>query len=258
MSGTKIIAIVAGVILAIFLLLNFVFTETLDYYEAVWDNTVPSYVSFRDRYPSGKYIKETNERKALLEEDYFAQKRKKDDIRAYEEFLHAFPADKYTAEATRLRDSLLQLQSDIEKYGNNTLPNGEFPYQAFFGDNAKSNKKFNTDVVVVAPVAFDMVTVIKENDENGKVVAHAYVAADSTYTFKIDNGKYQVFFYIGNGWNPNKQMEDGVLGGFVRNETYSKDDPVSLANEVITYQLSMKQRKKSYKSSSRFEVFHKN
>ncbi len=258
MSGTKIIAIVAGVILAIFLLLNFVFTETLDYYEAVWDNTVPSYVSFRDRYPSGKYIKETNERKALLEEDYFAQKRKKDDIRAYEEFLHAFPADKYTAEATRLRDSLLQLQSDIEKYGNNTLPNGELPYQAFFGDNAKSNKKFNTDVVVVAPVAFDMVTVIKENDENGKVVAHAYVAADSTYTFKIDNGKYQVFFYIGNGWNPNKQMEDGVLGGFVRNETYSKDDPVSLANEVITYQLSMKQRKKSYKSSSRFEVFHKN
>ena len=94
MSGTKIIAIVAGAILAIFLLLNFVFTETLDYYEAVWDNTVPSYVSFRDRYPNGKYIKETNERKSLLEEDYFAQKRKKDDLRAYEEFLHAFPADR--------------------------------------------------------------------------------------------------------------------------------------------------------------------
>lgn len=257
MKGSKIIMIVVVALLVMFLLLNFVFTETRDYCSAIYDNTVPSYVSFRDKYPEGKYVENVNQKKSLLEEDYFNEKHKNNTIRAYDDFLHAFPAGKFTVEATRLRDSLLQVQDDIEKYGNNTLPHGSFPYQEFFGEFQKSKQKFNCDVVVTAPIAFDMITVIKENDENGKVVAHAYIAADSTYTFTIDNGKYQMFFYIGNGWNPNKQMEDGVKGGFVRNETYSKDDPVTLANEVITYQLSMRQRKKSYKTSSRFEVFHK-
>ena len=251
----KIIALVVIVLVGIFLLFNFVFTETMEYYSAVSDNTVMAYVAFRDKYPDSKYVESVNERKALLEELYFEKKHAKNTIQSYEEFIHAFPADKYTSEAIRLRDSLLQVELDIEKYGKNVLPQGTCPYEPYFGKNRESKAKFNSDVVVTAPIAFDMVAVIREKDETGKVVAHAYVRADSTYTFKVDNGKYQLFFYIGKGWNPNKKMEDGVFGGFVRNETYSKDDPVYLSNEVITYQLSMKQKKKSYKPSSRYEVF---
>jgi hypothetical protein len=50
-------------------------------------------------------------------------------------------------------------------------------------------------------------------------------------------------------------MENGVEGGFVKNETFSKDDPVFLSNEVITYQLSMRQKNRKFKTSSRREVF---
>ncbi len=257
MNGAKIVSIVIAALVAVYLLFSLVFTETMDYLSAVHKNTVPAYVSFRDKYPDGKYVESVNIKKSLLEASYFEKKHEKNTLRSYEEFLHAFPSDRYTAEATRLRDSLLQIQLDIEKYGKNSLPQGSMPYEEFYGKNKKPKSKYSTDVVVTAPLAFDMVTVIKQNDENGAVVAHAYIAADSTYTFNIENGKYQLFFYIGKGWNPNKKMEDGILGGFVRNETFSKDDPVYLANEVITYQLSMKRKKKMYKESSRMEMFKK-
>ena len=245
---------IVGVLLVAFLLLNYVFTETMDYYSAVYDNTVQSYVAFRDKYPESSHLKSLNEKKSLLEESYFQRKRQKDDLRAYNEFLHAFPADRYTEDATRLRDSILQIESDFEKYGENSLAMGEEPYKAFWGTSRKSKSKFNSDIVIQAPVAFDMVAVVREKNEEGGVVSHAYIKADSTYTIQVENGTYQLFFYIGKGWNPNKKMEDKV-GGFVRNETFSKDEPVNLSNEVINYKLSMKLKKKSYLKSTRHEVF---
>ena len=50
-------------------------------------------------------------------------------------------------------------------------------------------------------------------------------------------------------------MEDTIRGGFVSYETYSKDNPVTLYNEVITYQLSMKERNRSMSESTRAEMF---
>ncbi len=178
-----------------------------------------------------------NERKSLLEEPYFQDRRKKNTVEAYDEFLFAYPHDKYTAEATRLRDSIVYWQSEVEKYGKNSLEQGSLPYQDQYG--------------LVAPISFDVVAFIKEKDENGKVVSHAYIKADSTYTFRIDNGSYQAFFYIGRGWHPEKTMPTGLKGGFLLFETYSKDDPVTLTDEVITYRLSMRQKK----YSTRREVF---
>ena len=89
----KIIALVVIVLVGIFLLFNFVFTETMEYYSAVSDNTVMAYVAFRDKYPDSKYVESVNERKALLEEPYFEKKHAKNTIQSYEEFIHAFPAD---------------------------------------------------------------------------------------------------------------------------------------------------------------------
>lgn len=258
MKEDKIIKIVAGV--AVLLLLVYVvaitcFNETVDYYSALRCNTVMEYVSFRDHYPDSKYNSKINQKKSLLEESYFQRKHKRNTVKAYNEFLHAFPNDKLTERATFLRDSLLQRESDIEKYGKNQLPHGSTPYSSYFGANRECTSKFNSDVQVTAPLAFDMIAVIKEKNEKGKVVSHAYVCADSTYTFKLANGTYQMFFYIGKGWHPERLMEDTILGGFVSYETYSKDNPVTLYNEVITYQLSMKERNRSMSESTRAEMF---
>lgn len=243
----KILAVVFGIAVVGYLLLITVFSESADYLSAINKNTVRGYVNFREKYPESKYMDGVNQRKSLLEEPYFIARKKINTLDAYEEFLFAFPHDKYTAEATRLRDSIIYWQGEIEKYGKNSLEQGSLPYENLYGVPKKPKKDSNSDIIVVAPISFDMVAIIKENNENGKVVSHAYVKADSTYTFRIDNGSYQTFFYIGRGWHPEKQMPNGLKGGFLQFETYSKDDPVSLVDEVITYKLSMKQKKFSTK-----------
>ena len=258
MKEDKIMKIIAAI--AIVALLGYVvaitcFKETVDYYAALRSNTVMEYVSFRDKYPESEYNPTINRKKSRLEEYYFNRKHKRNTVKAYNEFLHAFPNDKYTARAIFLRDSLMQRESDIEKYGKNKLEHGATPYASYFGENRECTSKYNSDVQVTAPLAFDMVAVMKEKNEKGKVVCHAYICADSTYTFKVANGTYQMFFYIGKGWHPERLMEDTIRGGFVSYETYSKDTPVTLYNEVITYQLSMKERNRSMAESSKEEVF---
>ncbi len=256
-SIEKIATIIVGVVAVLTLLFFFVFTETVDYFSAVNENVVPSYVSFIKQYPESRRIEKVKERMKPLEAAYFLKKRSNNTLRAYEEFLRAYPDGEYTSEATRLRDSILQVELDIEKYGNNVLEQGAVPYEGYYGANQVAKTKFNADIEVTAPIAFDVVAVVRKENELGEVVSHAYIRADSSYTFRVDNGKYQVFFYIGKGWMPSKKMENGVEGGFVRNETFSKDDPVSLANEVITYRVSMVQKNRRFKQSTRLEVLRK-
>lgn len=246
--------ILAAVAVALFLggvLFYFCCPETVDYISAKNKNTVSGYVKFREKYPESSYWPSLDHRKSLLEESYFSQRKEKNTLEAYDEFLFAFPNDKFTAEANRLRDSILAWQRDWEKYGNNSLENGSLPYEANFGKPLKYRKDSNSDIVVVAPFSFDVVTVLRKNDENGEVVSHAYIQADSTYTFRVDNGKYQAFFYIGRGWHPEKKMSDDQVGGFLKFETFTKDDPVSVMDEVFTYKLSMKQKN----ASSKREMF---
>lgn len=225
--------------------------ETVDYLSAINKNTVGGYVSFREKYPESSYWPGLDQRKSQLEDAYFSYRREKNTLEAYDEFLFAFPHDKYTSEANRLRDSIIQWQSDWEKYGKNSLDNGSMPYEKHFGKPHKYRKDSNSDIIVKAPISFDVVTVLRKNDEHGEVVSHAYIKADSTYTFTVDNGKYQAFFYIGRGWHPEKMMSDDLVGGFLQFETFSKDDPVTLMDEVFAYKLSMRQKK----SSSWWEIF---
>lgn len=247
----------AGIVVGVALIFIFVMmfcTETVDYIGAVQDNTVASYVEFCDKYPQSGRLEKVNKHKTLLEEDYFYAKRKKNTKRAYDEFLHAFPHDKYTSEAQRLKDSLIQVDLDIEIYGKNALLQGATPYKLYYGENQKMKKSIGSDIEVTAPFAFDMVVMVKEKNEDGRVLSHAYVKADSTYTLQVENGNLQVFFYIGKGWNPNKKMGNGVVGGFMINETFQKDDPISLWNEKISYKVTMR-RNRRYKESSSHELF---
>ncbi len=250
MNEKKVISVVAGVavaILAAALLFAFFCPETIDYYSAVNKNTVRDYVKFRDKYPESKYMDGIDQHKSLLEDRYFSDRKKKNTLEAYDEFLYAFPHDKFTAEATRLRDSIIYWQSEIEKYGKNSLGNGEMPYVDHFGKPKPFKKDSNSDIIVKAPLSFDMVAIVRKNDEKGEVVAHAYVKADSTHTFTVDNGRYQTFFYIGKGWHPEKRVANDLVGGFLLSETYSKDDPTTVNDEVISYKISMRQKKYSTK-----------
>ncbi len=256
-SVERIASVIVVVVAVLTLLFMFVFTETVDYFSAVNENAVPSYVSFMRQYPESRRLTMVKEKMKPLEASYFWRKRTNNTLSAYEEFLRAYPDGEYTREATRLRDSILQVELDIEKYGNNVLEQGSLPYERYYGTNQTAKTKYNADIEVTAPIAFDVVAVVRKENELGEVVSHAYIRADSSYTFRVDNGKYQVFFYIGKGWMPTKKMENGVEGGFVRNETFSKDDPVSLANEVITYRVSMIQKNRRFKQSTRLEVLRK-
>jgi hypothetical protein len=87
---------------------------------------------------------------------------------------------------------------------------------------------------------------------NGKVYRHAYIAANSNYTFEVPNGTYQVFFYYGKGWYPEKFMKNtscGVLkGGFVADELFSKGSPRVLNNNILSYELIL-QRNGNFRAS---------
>jgi hypothetical protein len=92
------------------------------------------------------------------------------------------------------------------------------------------------------------------------VVRHAYINANSTFTFQIPNGTYQPFFYYGNGWNPEKKVESSTCqnlkGGFIEGEVFGKDIPQSLNNNVLTYELILQQSGNfSSKPSSSMEAF---
>jgi hypothetical protein len=98
--------------------------------------------------------------------------------------------------------------------------------------------------------------IIKRNNSNGKVIAHGYIKAGATYQFDIPDGTYQTFFYYGEGWNPNKVMNGGIKGGFVKNEIFSKDNPQDIYSGIITYVLQL-QRDGNFqtKGSSQDEIF---
>lgn len=115
-------------------------------------------------------------------------------------------------------------------YINNSLSTGQEPYPCLKveGDESqiivKTSSKSNCDLVAI----------VKRNDT---MVGNAYINAGETHTFNLPNGTYQVFFYAGNGWNPEKSMPHILTGGFVANESYSKDSPISLNYESMTYEL---------------------
>ena len=111
-------------------------------------------------------------------------------------------------------------------------------------------------IEVTAPVNSDIVVIIKRNNDSGKVISHGYISAGDKYTFDLPNGVFQPFFYYGEGWNPNKDMGNGVMGGFVQDESFSKDSPQTIDDCVLSYVLQLrKDGNFQTKSSNRSEIF---
>jgi hypothetical protein len=129
-----------------------------------------------------------------------------------------------------------------DKYINNSLSTGSTPYAYCYGRNKSCSNWGCSNIIVKTPSNSDVFVTIKKNK---KVVKHAYINSGSSYTFELPNGEYQPFFYYGKGWNPEKEMKQtscGMLkGGFISNESFDKDLPQFLRNEVLTYELILQQ-----------------
>ncbi len=126
-----------------------------------------------------------------------------------------------------------------EQWKYNSLKNGSMPYSSCYGSNNSCNDWSSSQIKVKAGVDRDVLVSIK--DYKGRVVRHGYIKAGNSFTFNIPDGRFQVFFYSGNGWNPNKQMPSStcgyVQGGFVSNEEVTKDNYIELSTEIMTYEL---------------------
>ncbi len=119
---------------------------------------------------------------------------------------------------------------DDSPYIDNRLQTGVSPYK-----NVRlSGNESTIEVKTSAGDENDVVVIIKHN---GKIVRNAYIQGGDSYQFSIPNGTYQVFFYGGKGWNPDKEMSGGYIGGFVANESFSKDNAVTLDYQGLNYEL---------------------
>jgi len=152
------------------------------------------------------------------------------------------------AETLRLEDDRREQEKQAEadrlaaetynKYISNSLNTGATPYSENYGTNNICND-YGCSQIKVETSNSDVLVTIKKNHV---VVRHAFIRAGDGYTFSFPNGTYQAFFYYGKGWNPEKQMKNGKLkGGFISSEEFGKDEPQTLANNVLKYELLLQQ-----------------
>ncbi|SFN07781.1 hypothetical protein SAMN05421738_106110 [Algoriella xinjiangensis] len=127
-------------------------------------------------------------------------------------------------------------QEIYDRYISNSLQTGSTPYSKYYGRNSSCND-YGCSQIKVRTSNSDVLVTIKKND---KVVRHAFIQAGDSYTFSFPNGIYQAFFYYGKGWSPIKEMKNGEMqGGFISSEEFGKDEPQSLYNNILAYELIM-------------------
>lgn len=144
-----------------------------------------------------------------------------------------------------------------EQWKYNSLSTGAMPYSYCYGASNYCGS-YGCSKISVRTGGADVLVTIK--DGSGDVVRHAYINGGYTFTFNVPDGQYQVFFYSGTGWNPNKFMKStscGQLhGGFVSGEDVTKDNYISLYSQIMSYELILQQNGNlSTKPSSKDEAF---
>ncbi len=175
----------------------------------------------------------------------------RDDIRGYEEFIRNYPSSALVPDA---RDRIevakenQRIQKEMERqrqlentYGNVSLQNGAQPYSRWYGNNLfLDDYTPHSEIQVSAPSGSDVVVIVRYNNQNGNVAGHVYIKAGRSSTIYLRNGhNYQTFFYLGNGWYSGKEMLHGIKGGFVKNESYSKDGSATyMDNDILSYTLT--------------------
>jgi len=126
-----------------------------------------------------------------------------------------------------------------DEWLENQLFTGAEPYSSCFNNSAGCYGD-NCSSILVTAGNEDVVVMVK--NQNDLIVSHSYIKSFDTVTIKLINGYYQTFFYSGIGWNPDKVQDSDICrdlrGGFVRSESFSKDNQHNLLNNnVLTYKL---------------------
>ena len=116
---------------------------------------------------------------------------------------------------------------------------GATPWNNCFGKNASCEYVGCSDIKVNTSTSSPVIVIVKRY---GKVLKHAYITANSSYTFQVPDGTYQVFFYYGKNWDRFKKMNSdecySITGGFTSNESVSKDNPITIRGQIMTYTLT--------------------
>lgn len=138
---------------------------------------------------------------------------------------------------------------DVEKYINNRLATGSKPYpylgKSHTGNNYMSFRTSgNHDFVVIVKRASD-----------DKYMNHVYVRGGDNTKLYLPDGTFDVYFYSGRGWNPNK-IVGNYRGGFVSSEAMQKDEYVELISGACEYTLyPVKDGNLTLESVDKDEVF---
>ncbi|MBQ6436939.1 MAG: hypothetical protein IJK20_00605 [Bacteroidales bacterium] len=146
------------------------------------------------------------------------------------DFLSKYPDSKHASEVRNIKATAI--------FRNNSLENGSQPYAQYYGYNDRYG---GSAVEIKSSSNHDCVVTVKYNNVNGNVAGHVYVRRGQTAVITLPpNNKYQVFFYSGLGWYPDKEMPKGIRGGFLTDESYSCDaTPFTLEyGESMTYTLT--------------------
>ena len=191
----------------------------------------------------------------------------RDDIEGYEEFIQKYPSSTYVQDARerietakeekRQREERERIEAENRRleslYGNNSLTNGAQPYSRWYGKNQYYDDYTpHSEIIVKAPYNSDVIAIVRYNNMNGSVAGHRYIRAGNSSKIYLKNGyNYQTFFYYGEGWYPDKQMNGKVRGGFIKSEAFSKDGtPSFLENNILTYELTLQENGNFQTSSS--------
>lgn len=147
----------------------------------------------------------------------------------------------------KIKKSKSSLQNYInevyaEYYSTNSLRTGSTPYAYCYGNipycSPPEGYSECSYIEIKASSKSDVIVIVKKYNN---VYSHAYIKAGGYHKFKLGNGKFQTFFYYGNGWNPKKFMKNAncgkVTGGFVNNESLDKSDMIYLRNSSMSYTL---------------------
>lgn len=155
----------------------------------------------------------------------------------------AFRLEEERLEAEERLKEEREKQALYEKYIDKSLATGSVPYAHCFGRNSSCSDRGCSQIRVKTPSNSDVLVTVKRGEQ---VVRHAFIKKGDSYTFEVPNGVYQPFFYYGKGWNAEKVMKEtdcGILkGGFIASESFGKDDPQTLSNNVLEYELILQER----------------
>lgn len=94
------------------------------------------------------------------------------------------------------------------------------PYAKVYGNN---RDKGPCAVTITASPEMAVVAIVRYDNIDGDVAGHLFIERGTSGTICLPVGKFQVFFYSGRDWDPEKEMDCGLSGGFKKDEMFQED-----------------------------------